>query len=747
MFSFLKNKLHYIIPLLLLMAGLFLRVVDPSAIQQMRLLVFDNFQRQQPRDYTQVPVRIADLDDKTLEQIGQWPWSRTKVSALIAQLTNLGAAAVVFDIVFSEPDRTSPGQVLPTWASDIPELAALKEKQDQLPDPDQQLADMIGHEATRVVTGFVLNLKETPRLPKSKASFAFGGSAPLNFVPLYTGATANLTKLEESASGNGSFNMVPDLDGMVRRVPTVVGYRDETVQSDDLEDQITLYPSLHQEALRVSQGASTLITKTSSEGTGMLAIKNGRFEVPTDGNGYVWFHQSPFREDRYVPIWELFEEDFDRSKIEGHIVLIGTTAAGLLDLRPTPLNPALPGVEVHAQILEQILTDHFLERPDWATGAEITFMVLAGLILIFILPWTGALWSAILGFSALSGSFVLSWYLYSEELLLLDAIYPGIVILGIYLSSSLTLYLRSEAEKAKVREAFGMYLSPDLVEQLAEQPDKLQLGGEMKDMTLLFMDIRGFTTISEQFDAVGLTKFINRFLTPMTARVLEQKGTIDKYMGDCIMAFWNAPLDDSEHAANACRSALRMCQTRDQLNIELKEEAEREDRKYIPLNVGIGVNSGLVCVGNMGSDMRFDYSVLGDDVNLASRLEGQSKTYGVDIVIGNNTHNQLSKFACLELDLIKVKGKTEPVRIFCLLGDEIMAETSDFQTLAKSHAEMLARYREQAWDACQALIDLCREQAKGKLDKLYDLYEERMADYKVSPPGEDWDGVFTATSK
>jgi adenylate cyclase len=309
-------------------------------------------------------------------------------------------------------------------------------------------------------------------------------------------------------------------------------------------------------------------------------------------------------------------------------------------------------------------------------------------------------------------------------------------------------YMREERERRRVRGAFSQYMSPALVEQLAEDPSKLKLGGEMRDMTLLFCDIRGFTTISEQFDAEGLTRFINRFLTPMTNIILERRGTIDKYMGDCIMAFWNAPLDDSDHARNGVRSALAMVEGVKQLNATLKAEAEAEKRKFVPINVGIGLNSGIVCVGNMGSDLRFDYSVLGDDVNLASRLEGQSKTYGTDNVIGENTRAKIADFACLQLDRIQVKGKTVPIDIYTVLGDETVAATPEFRALEERHKEMLTAYRAQDWPATRRKLAECRALDQGgRLKTLYDLYAERVETFASAPPGEQWDGVFIAKTK
>jgi adenylate cyclase len=291
-------------------------------------------------------------------------------------------------------------------------------------------------------------------------------------------------------------------------------------------------------------------------------------------------------------------------------------------------------------------------------------------------------------------------------------------------------------------------MSPVMVERLAADPSLLKLGGEKRDMTLLFCDVRGFTSISEQYDAEGLTHLINRFLTPMTDLILRNRGTIDKYMGDCIMAFWNAPLDDPAHAENACRAALQMVAGLGPVNDALEAEAHQTGGPFTPIRIGIGLNSGPTVVGNMGSDQRFDYSVLGDTVNLASRLEGQSKTYGVTILLGDDCAKQAPGFAILPLDLIRVKGKSQAVAIHALIGDESVARGAEFTDLAALHADFIASYRARSWSAARAALDKARAggQAWG-LNALYDLYAARLAAYEADPPGPDWDGVFVALGK
>ena len=361
--------------------------------------------------------------------------------------------------------------------------------------------------------------------------------------------------------------------------------------------------------------------------------------------------------------------------------------------------------------------------------------------------WRQALWCALLAVGAVALILAAVWIAFVYYNLLFDPLYAALVVVLIYLSQSLLMFLSTEAERERIRGAFGMYLSPALVEQLASHPEQLKLGGELRTLSILFCDVRGFTSISELYDPQGLTRLINRFLTPMSQIILDGRGTIDKYMGDCIMAFWNAPLDVPDHAGAACRASLEMYRRLNILNDELKEESEKMGREFRPLHVGVGLNTGLVCVGNMGSEQRFDYSVLGDDVNLASRLEGQSKTYGVDVVISEATRSAAEGFATIEIDLIRVKGKSQPVRIHALLGDAGMRAEPWFAPLEALQLEVLAAYRAQDWSRAATLSAQARAAAGGRLDALYDLYDERIAECAANPPGPEWDGVYEATSK
>lgn len=734
-----KKLFSLLLPMCILGLALGINYLNPPLLQTLRLAVFDTQLIRHPRPYTKLPVTIVDIDDESLRRLGQWPWPRTQMAEMIDRLGNAGAASIVLDIVFAEPDKTSPKELLPVWQKNgfLKTIPA-----GTLPDHDLLFAEAMAR--ANVVTGFVLNEQITHAKPAEKATMAVAGESPEPALERFTGAVITLPALEAAAHGNGALNSVPERDGIIRRIPLLMGMGQK------------IYPSLSAEALRTAQGARSYLIKAAGASgeeaytgsAGMVSMRVGDFTIPTDASGKFWIHYTDYTDDRYLPAWRIFEPGFDAERVAGHILLVGTSAAGLKDIRATPLSPATSGVEVHAQAIEQVLLGTFIERPDWMLGAELAAMMLAGIALTLAMVCLPFLWSALLALGMLGGGLWFTEFAFTTHRLLVDPVTPGIAILLVYITESLRRFITTEREKHQVRSAFSHYMSPALVERLAEHPEALRLGGEMREMTILFCDVRGFTTISEQFDAEGLTRFINRFLTPMTDEILSHTGTIDKYMGDAIMAFWNAPLDDEDHAAHGCRAALGMMQRLAPLNDSLKKEAEATGTQYIPVAIGIGLNTGIVCVGNMGSDQRFDYSVLGDDVNLASRLEGQSKTYGVHIVIGENTRRKLDGFATLELDLIKVKGKTEAVRIHTVLGERDMLADAAFGTLAAAHAALLKHYRAQQWQQAKQHIAQCRALLNGlPIPGLYDLYEERITDYEHNPPPKDWDGAYTATSK
>jgi adenylate cyclase len=399
-------------------------------------------------------------------------------------------------------------------------------------------------------------------------------------------------------------------------------------------------------------------------------------------------------------------------------------------------------VEIHAQLIEQILQGAFLSRPDWAVGAEILFTLLCGIGLIFGVSRIGALPSALLGAAAVVAAAGISWLTFRQAQLLIDPVYPWAVITLVYLVASLFGYLRTEARQREIRNAFSRYMSPHYVQQLAAHPEKLVLGGETRTMTIMFSDIRGFTSLAEGMDARTLTKFMNSFLAPMTEIITEQKGTIDKYIGDCIMAFWNAPLDDPEHAQNAVRAAQAMRRKLAELNRLWENEALAAGKSFEPVKIGIGINTGECVVGNFGSQEHFDYSLLGDPVNLASRLEGLGKVYGIDLVIGEETAARLEDPALIEIDIVAVKGKAQAGRVYTLPPEPV----EEAQFIAR-HSALLTAYRRQDWAAALRLLDDGLLAATRHLAPVYDLYRRRIAQFQIEAPPQNWDGVFTAEEK
>jgi adenylate cyclase len=553
----------------------------------------------------------------------------------------------------------------------------------------------------------------------------------------FPGLLRSTPVLEAAAAGRGLLTIWTERDGIVRRVPVV------------MQAQGVTMPSLSFEMLRVATGSDTILIKSNEAGIASVAVKG--LAVPTDRNGQLWVHFAHYDPSIYVSAVDVLEGKVDPDVIAGRLVLIGTSAAGLLDVKTTPISPVMPGVEIHAQVLEAALTGQLLLRPAWAPLAEFLSAIILGVAIIWFAPMFGP--KSLVAVGAFFATLLvgMSWYYYSQQRLLVDASYPLLSTTAIYLTLIFFSFVREQTQRRQIRSAFGQYLSPALVEQLAQAPERLVLGGEEREMTVMFSDMRGFTSISETYknDPQGLTELMNRFLTPLTNAILDRKGTIDKYMGDAIMAFWNAPLDDKEHQINACEAALDMLAQVDALNKEREEEAQEGGHAYIPLNIGVGLNTGTCVVGNMGSDLRFDYSVFGDSVNLASRLEGQSKEYGFPIIVGSNTALAAKdRFAILELDFIMVKGKAEPEVIYAIAGREDTARSGRFQRLRNLTIEMLACYRSRDWAEALAAIERGRRTDDAhSLELLFDLYETRIRGFQKDPPPEDWNGAFALLTK
>ncbi len=722
----------------------FVRMGDPDFAKFLRYRAFDTYNSVHPRAVSQ-DVVVVDIDETSLreDRQGQWPWPRHVVGDLVSNLKAMGAKSVVFDMVFAEYDRTSPQKILSSLPQDHVN-ADVQQSLQSLPDPDMTLANDIA-EAGNVVTGFIWSgnkgaTRELPRVVKpvimtKEARIFQKTAAKINWV------VSSLPIFEKVAAGNGCFGVVPEGDGIIRQVPLLF-----TLQN-------ILYPSLAVEGLRVAQDPSKALKlrELKEEDRALFSapyvLQIGEHSVPLDSSGKFYVHYAPERVDQYIPAYQVIDGSVDPAKIKDKIVLIGTSAEGLKDLRSTPLNLFLPGVEVHLNVIEQILQKRFLVRPSLMEGVEVLFTLFIGLIIIALSSALNPFALAGVTLLMMSGISYLSIYSFVEKGLLLDPVYPSLSIFALSVFAALLSYLRTEFERRAVRQAFGLYISPTFMNELTKDPDKLRLGGEIRDISVLFTDIRNFTTISERLPPAELIQLMNDFLTPMSDLVMSHRGTIDKYMGDAMMAFWNAPLDDADHARNACIAALEMNKALIPINDMLVQMAQEKGQDPILLKAGIGVNTGPGAVGNMGSKQRFAYSVLGDTVNLASRLEGQTKAYGVEFLVGENTWEKVQDFAGVELDLIKVKGKQKPVRIYTIWDAPDVAQTESFQQFKSRHDEMLAAYRAMDWTKARTLIAELTEIAPASVAGYYPILLDRINELAKTPPAENWDGVYEAKSK
>ena len=719
-----------------------LQLLHLPTFDRFGLLLFDSYERAAPRAYEDAPVRVVDIDDESIRRLGQWPWPRSEIARLTDRLGQAGASVVAFDIVFSEPDRTSPEQIADQLARGGAAPAVIDTLRG-LPDHDTGLAQSFA--ATPAVLGYFLINDHAGPPVGVKAGFAVGGSSPSAAVPAFRRGIESLPVLSAQASGSGSISLAPDSDGIVRTVPMLA------------RQGAQLLPSLSLEALRVAQGAGSILVKTSDasgELSGapgqVVAIKVGQFEIPTTAAGGLWLHYTKPVAARTIPAWKILEGALSPTELEqavgGKIIFVGAGAIGLRDLISTPLRDKELGVMAHAQAVEQVILGRYLLRPDWAPGVELGLIVVLGLALALLLPRLGASLGALVVFGGVGLVVGSSWLAFTQRGFLLDPVYPVLVLALVYSAQTVLVFYREERRRAYIHSAFDRYLSPELVRRIAADPGRLELGGEEREMTVLFADVRNFSGISEHLAPKQLIGFLIALLTPLCDVLLARKATIDKFIGDAIVAFWNAPLDDPDQHRNAARATLEMIRKLETLNA-----GDGRDPAVTwpgPVKIGIGLNCGLCCVGNMGSAQRLSYSLIGDTVNLASRIEGLTKFYGVSIAIGSALREHLGEFAVLELDRVKVVGRDTPERVFALLGDEEFAKDAAFSALRERHEAMLVAYRAGDWgEAGRQLPDLSAQAASFGLTPLYALYADRIEALSASPPPPGWDGVYEARSK
>jgi adenylate cyclase len=713
----------------------FVRLWDPAPLTIARNTFFDFLQRAHPRLVEDYPVTIVDVDDKSLAKIGQWPWPRSILANLVGRLSESGAAVIGFDMIFPEKDRLSPqnlAQLFPAGDDGFRQTLAA------MPDNDALFAAAI--KESRVVLGRTVVSNRFGAAPQhsekvaSKASIATIGGDPGGDLVRVPAPLTSLPILENAAAGFGMLTVQPERDGIVRRAPMLLQAGDSPA------------PGLAIELLRVASGATSFLVKRDAIGIKSVAVAG--VEIPTDRDGQIWVAFARHDAARFVSAADVLSGEAASERLQGKVVLIGTSAEGLFDLRSTPLDSVIPGVEIHAQIIESLLGETALNRPYFALGAEIAMAAALGIALVVAAPLVGALANLLIG-AVIAGLLLAAcWYLFVYEKILIDVSYPLASSVAVFLLMTFINYLREERRRTRIRAAFQQYLSPDLVEQLIRDPSRLVLGGETRNMSILFSDVRGFTSIAETFKSnpAGLTALMNRMLTSLSMPIIERRGTIDKYIGDAIMAFWNAPLDDPNHAVNACDAALELLHRLDRLNDERRKEAAEAGTAFVPMEIGVGISTGLSVVGNMGSELRFDYSVLGDSVNLASRLESLTAVYGLrTLVCAETARGCLATHATLEVDRVRVKGKKDPETVFTLLGGNDLAIQDRFKLFQGEFAAMLAHYRAKDWGQARAHLDRCRQSNRvSHLSKLLDIYAARIARFSTTPPGPDWDGVFQA---
>jgi len=686
-------------------------------------------------------IVIIDIDEKSLIEEGRWPWGRDRMALLMDKLFDQYNVAVVgFDVVFAEKDESSGLKVLQqlaqTQLKEVPQFhTALSRIQPQL-EYDNLFASKI--KGRKVVLGYYLTVQKDKRvsgvLPEPVFAAGSFKGRPIGFTT-WNGYGANLPELQQAAASAGHFNPKIDFDGMVRRVPMLA------------EFDGAYYEPLSLAMVRTLLGQTELLPGLVEDWSGgyaslewlELRTQRGTLKIPVDRDvaAYVPYRgkQGSFT---YISIVDVLHDRIEPSQLKDKIVLVGTTAPGLMDMRSTPVAEVYPGVEVHANMISGILDQNLKGRPAYMLGAEVVWLLLIGISMSLLLPRLSPAKTMLVSVFMFLSATMLCLASWQYGHILMPVANSWVMIALIFTLNSSYGYFVELRAKRQITGLFGQYVPGELVEEMVKHPEKVSMEGESREMTILFSDVRGFTSISESLDPKDLTLLMHEFLTPLTRVVYKHRGTIDKYMGDCIMAFWGAPLPDPAHARNAMLAAIEMQATLKALQTRFKEHGWPE------ISIGVGINTGRVSVGNMGSEVRVAYTVMGDEVNLASRLEGITKQYGVDIIVGENTRNAVHDIVYRELDHVRVKGKDKPVVIYEPVGlrDEVSSALHD--ELILFH-EMRRLYLKRDWD--RAELHLMNLQRVSPGTALYRIYADRVAYFRNNPPFADWDGVFDLQAK
>ncbi|QIG46411.1 adenylate/guanylate cyclase domain-containing protein [Nordella sp. HKS 07] len=703
-----------------------LRGYDPPLLQYMRNAGFDQLQRiwprEKPRDLPDV-VRVVDIDERSLAELGQWPWSRKVLARLVDELSSLGAAVIAFDIIFPEPDRLSPSRVAgdPDLVSGL-SPAARQEISATFPDNDEIFAQAIrGRPVVLAFSNAPGNVRKTaPRV----AGFAQTGLDASKAPPWIQSVAANIPKLEAEAAGFGGINL--DLareQGIARQTPML------------WTDGTGFYPSLALEALRVAQGASTIIVNASDTTENAIdSIRVGDFDIPVAEDGLFAVRYRRDSPDTYVSAARIIsgvERDALAPLISGNIVFIGTSAAGLRDVRMSALGEAIPGVLVHAQVVEQVLSNDFLTRPQWAAGAELVAMAALGLALIAILMFWTPMIGAVAGVAAIVFMAAASAYAFRSLGILVDATFPVLAMILTYLATLAFRLLVTDSDRRMLRSAFGHFVSPDVLAEIEKNADALKLGGEVKNISVLFVDIRKSTTLSEKLPPDALVSLINTLLDRWSNSIIAQGGTIDKFIGDAIMAFWNAPMSKSDHQFYAAKAALGIRKATAEINADAGVSGILKERGQWPLQCGVGMSTGPACVGNMGSQTRFDYSAVGETVNIAARTETASKRADFDIVIAGELDPVTRRLAILPAGHVAMAGLSHEMLIWAVVGDEATAQSAAFAELSAAHATLLDDLAHKQENRLSEILEKCVALSRE--------VEPRLAAFYAAIPGRKGD--------
>jgi adenylate cyclase len=694
-------------------------------------------------------IVIIDIDEKSLKEQGRWPWGRIKLASLVDKLFDDYHVNVLgFDVVFAEKDESSGLKSLEEikakyLASDQAFSRAIETLRPTL-DYDQVFANSL--KGRNVVLGyfFLRDAQANTSGVLPQASFVEGSFKGKNIKFMEaTGFGANLEVLQNNAKLAGHFNPDPDEDGISRKVPMLIKYDGKMYEALSVA---VARAALGSGAYGFGKSDANKIEAVYAEGlgvgkqySGLEWLKLGNHTIPVNEQVSALIpYRGPQGSFLYVSATDVLNNKVDPADLKNKIVLVGTTAAGLMDLRATPVQNIYAGVEIHANMIAGILDNNIKEHPAYTLGAEFLLLLFVGLLLAFMLPVLSPLWATILTLVTTICVVALNLSAWQSANLVLPLASLLVMISSIYfINMSYGFFVESRG-KRQLAGLFGQYVPPELVDEMAKNPESFSLEGESREMTVLFSDVRGFTTISEGLNPKELTQLMNAFLTPMTHIIHDNRGTIDKYMGDAIMAFWGAPLPDNKHAKHALQAAVGMIVALDKLQHDFATKG------WPPINIGVGLNTGEMIVGNMGSEFRMAYTIMGDAVNLGSRLESLTKNYGVHIIVSEFTKAQVPEFVYRELDVVRVKGKDKPVAIFEPICEEADLDKSTKDSL-NLYREALKLYRNQSWDLAE--MQLINLQKLEPQRYVYEMYIKRIAHFRKNSPGSDWDGVFNFETK